>query len=102
MLAVHDQFTQQIRNRLKTISMGLGLVRLLQDARLTKEAGTTLSWLENGFPGLAEESDKARQKPRKAIERRLGGSLLARRERRLAGPKQLTLSSKVPCWACKE
>ena len=32
MLAIHDQFTYQLRNRLKTTGMGLGLVRLLQDA----------------------------------------------------------------------
>jgi hypothetical protein len=49
MRAIHDQFSPQIRNRLKTTCMGLGLVRLLQDAGLTEEARTTLSALENGF-----------------------------------------------------
>ena len=52
MLAIHDQFTHQMRNRLKTTSMGLGLVRLLQDAGLTEEARTTLYSLENGFQGV--------------------------------------------------
>lgn len=55
---MHDHFTHQMRNHLKTTSMGLGLVRLLQNAGLTEEARTTLSSLENGLPGIAEESDK--------------------------------------------
>jgi hypothetical protein len=63
MLAIHDQFTQEMRNRLKTTGMGLGLVRLLLDAGLTEEARTTLSSLENGFQGSAAASDKTRQKP---------------------------------------
>lgn len=66
MLAIHDQFTHQMRNRLKTAVMGLGLVRLLQDAGLHEEARTTLSSLENGFQGIAEESDKPSQMPCKA------------------------------------
>ena len=66
MLAIHDHFTQQMGNRLKTTVMGLGLVRLLQDAGLNEEARTTLYSLENGFQGDAEESDKPRQKPCKA------------------------------------
>jgi hypothetical protein len=66
MLAIHDPFTLQMRNRLKTTGMGLGLVRLLQDAGLSEEARTTLSSLENGFQGVAEESDKPSQKPCKA------------------------------------
>jgi hypothetical protein len=66
MLAIHDQFTHQMRNRLKTTGMGLGLVRLLQDAGLTDEARTTLSSLENDFQGVAEESDKPSQKTCKA------------------------------------
>ena len=55
MLAIHDQFTHQMRNRLKTTGMGLGLVRLLQDAGLTEEARTTLYSLENGFYGVGIE-----------------------------------------------
>ncbi len=66
MLAIHDQFTPQMRNRLKTVGMGLGLVRLLQDAGRTEEASTTLSSLEHGFQGVAEESGKPSQKPCKA------------------------------------
>ena len=58
MLTIHDPFTHQLRKRLKTTVMGLGLVRLLQDARLTEEARTTLYSLENGFQGVPEESDK--------------------------------------------
>jgi hypothetical protein len=55
MLAIHDQFTQEMRDCLKTTCMGLGLVRLLLDAGLTEEARTTLYSLENGFQGVAEE-----------------------------------------------
>ncbi len=72
MLAIHDHFTRQMRNRLKTTGMGLGLVRLLQDAGLTEEARTTLYSLENGFQGIDEESDKPSQKPCKA--NRLNGA----------------------------
>ncbi len=61
MLAIHDHFTHQMRNRLKTTGMGLGLVRLLQDAGLTEDARMTLSSLENGFQGVAK--DEPRQKP---------------------------------------
>src|ERR1700732_4340941 len=63
MLAIHDQFTRQMRNRLKATAMGLGLVRLLQDAGRTREARTTLYWLENGSQGVAEKSKKPNRKP---------------------------------------
>jgi hypothetical protein len=66
MLTIHDQSTDQMHNRLKTIGMGLGLVRLLQELGLTEEARTTLSSLEIGFESIAEESDKASHNPRKA------------------------------------
>ena len=66
MIAIHDQFTRQMRSRLKTTGMGLGLVRLLQDARRFEEARTTLYSLENGFQGTADESVMPRQKPCKA------------------------------------
>jgi hypothetical protein len=49
MLANHDQFTQEMCDRLKTTCMGLGLVRLLQDAKRFDEARAELVWLENGF-----------------------------------------------------
>jgi len=61
MLAIHDQITHELRSRLKTTVMGLGLVRLLQDAGLTEEARTTLYTLENGFQGVSEDSDKPSQ-----------------------------------------
>jgi hypothetical protein len=57
----YDQFTPQMRNRLKITGMGLGLVRLLQDAGRTEEARTTLYSLENGFQVVPEESDKPSQ-----------------------------------------
>lgn len=66
MLAIHDQhdqFTHQMRNRLKTTGMGLGLVQLLLDARRTEEARATLSSLEHGFQGIAQGSEKPSQKP---------------------------------------
>jgi hypothetical protein len=58
MLAMHDQFTQQMRSQLRTTAMGLGLVRLLQDAGLSYEARATLYSLEYGFQGVAEKSAK--------------------------------------------
>jgi hypothetical protein len=61
-LVIHDQFTHQMRDRLDTTVLGLGLVRLLQDAGRIKEARTTLYSLENG----GVESDKPNQKPCKA------------------------------------
>jgi hypothetical protein len=66
MLAIrdqHDQFTPQMRNRLKTTGIGLGLVRLLLDAGLTEEARATLSSLQHGFQGVPTASDKPSQKP---------------------------------------
>jgi hypothetical protein len=62
MLAIHDRFTRQMRRRLKTTCMGLGLVRLLQDARRFDEAKATLYSLEDGFQ-VGENSTK----PSKAI-----------------------------------
>ena len=66
MLAIHEQFNLQMCDRLKTTGMGLGLVRLLQRAGRIEEARTTLSSLENGFQGVAVESDKPSRKPSKA------------------------------------
>jgi len=63
MIEIHDHFTHQMRNRLKTIGMGLGLVRLLEHAGLMEEARTTLSLLENGLQRRPEESGMAIQKP---------------------------------------
>lgn len=50
MIAVHgrnNRFGGQLRDRLKTTSMGLGLVRLQMDAGLTEEASTTLASLQD-------------------------------------------------------
>lgn len=58
MLAIHDLFTHQMCDRLKTTGMGLGLVRLLQDAGRIEEAKATLLSLENGFQGVAVEAAK--------------------------------------------
>jgi hypothetical protein len=65
MCAIHDHATRQTRNRLKTAAMGLGLVRLLQDAGRAEEAKSTLSLLENEFRGVVKESDAdLRQSPK--------------------------------------
>ena len=76
MLAIHNQLNRQMRNRLKTSVMGLGLLRLLQDAGRIEEASATLYSLENGFQSVAEASDKVSQKPCKANHRRQGVDLL--------------------------
>ena len=68
MIATHDQFTRQMRNRLKTTATGLGLVRLLQDAKRFEEAKTTLCSLENSFQVIAEGSDRPSQKTSKATQ----------------------------------
>lgn len=69
MLAIHDAFTHQMCDRLKTTVMGLGLARLLQDAGRTEEARTTLYSLEDGFQGIAEKSNRPHQKPSKGVTR---------------------------------
>lgn len=63
MLTIHDQPTHQICDGLETVVMGLGLVRLLQDARRFEEAKATLCSLEEGFQKVAERSDKKNPKP---------------------------------------
>lgn len=62
MFAVHEPFTQPMRNRLKTTAMGLGLVRLLQDARRFEESRTTLYSLEFGIQSDAVESNEPKPK----------------------------------------
>ena len=81
MLAIHDPFTRQMHDRLKTTVMGLGLVRLLQDARRIGEARTTLFSLENGFRGVAQESLKPGRQPckvnrLKSVSRRCSGLVI--------------------------
>ena len=75
MLAIHDQFTPEMRNRIKITCMGLGLVRLLQDAGRTEEARSTLASLQSGLQGVVEESNKPSQNPRKTS--RLNGLIKA-------------------------
>jgi hypothetical protein len=55
MLAIHDQLTRLMRDRLETTAVGLGLVRLLQDARRFEEAKTILYSVENEFQGASEQ-----------------------------------------------
>jgi 3-dehydroquinate synthase class II len=74
MLAIHDQFTRQMRRRLKTTCIGLGLVRLLQDARRFDEARTTLYSLENGFQGVPMESDDPSQNSVKGVSKTASSS----------------------------
>ena len=65
MLAIHNQFTRQMRDRLTTTCMGLGLVRLLQDAKRFEEAKSALYSLENDFQDVPEASHKPIQEPSK-------------------------------------
>jgi hypothetical protein len=76
MVAFHDRFSRQMRTRLKTIGMGLGLVRLLQDAGRIGEARTMLSLLESGFQGVPLQRSKPSQQACRASRRRL--SVMAR------------------------
>ncbi len=61
MYAIQNKFTQQMRDRLQTTAIGLGLVRLLQDARRFEEARKTLYSLESGFQ--TTDTAKSIQKP---------------------------------------
>jgi hypothetical protein len=60
MRAIHDEFTHQTCDRLETTCIGLGLVRLLQDAKRFEEAKATLYSLEGAV------SDLPSKKPCKA------------------------------------
>ena len=62
MLAIHDQFSHEVRDRLKTTVMGLGLVRLLQDAGRIAEARATLYSLEHGFQGVSFNQGGAKRR----------------------------------------
>jgi hypothetical protein len=86
MLAIHDQFTHQMRDRLQFTGMGLGLVRLLQDAECIEEARTALCALENGFQDVAEESEKPGQEEILAVRGGPISSLPCRRPRLRALP----------------
>ncbi len=57
-----DQITRQLRDRLNTTGVGLGLLRLQLDAEMTEEARTTLASLQNDFQFLLH-GVKATEKP---------------------------------------
>src|SRR5229473_5412072 len=57
-----DQTTRQLRDRLKTTGVGLGLLRLQLDAGMTEEARTILASLQNDFQ-LLFHGVKETQKP---------------------------------------
>jgi hypothetical protein len=65
MVAIHDQFTHQMRKRLKATVMELGLVRLLQDAGRIEEARITHYLLGHGCQGVVEKSEKPNRKSSK-------------------------------------
>lgn len=56
MNAIHNQFSPQMRNHLQTTAIGLGLVRLLQDAKRFEEARTTLNSLKAVAMALKQTS----------------------------------------------
>jgi hypothetical protein len=91
MLAIHDEFTDLLRGRLETIGMGLGLVRLLQDAGRTEEARTTLCSLEHGCQGRAAQAEQPRQEHRSRRVTALTNRKRAQRQRRLHGRVQMAL-----------
>jgi|ERR1043165_9122519 hypothetical protein len=62
MLAIHNPFTQQMDNHLKSTVMGLGLVRLLLDAGRTREARRTLHSLDDHFKGIANRPARPNRK----------------------------------------
>jgi hypothetical protein len=68
MIATHDQFTRQMRSRLKTSAIGLRLVRLLQELKRFEEARTIFSSLENGFRDVAVELATPGQESRASTE----------------------------------
>jgi hypothetical protein len=94
MLAVHDQFTRQMRRRLKTTCIGLGLVRLLQDAKRFEEARTTLYSLEIGFQGVPVESDEPGHRPANGVSKTASSSS-ASASPRIDTAKALTMPSSI-------
>jgi hypothetical protein len=74
MLAIHDQFTHQTCDRLKTTCMGLGLVRLLQDAKRFEEAKATLYSLED--VGSDKQSQRPSNGPNRITRSRSSGSTM--------------------------
>ena len=68
MLAIHDHVTRQMSDRLEATCIGLGLVRLLQDAKRFDEARTVLYALESVGSG------KPKRNPSRAKRIRSSGS----------------------------
>ena len=70
MVAIHDQFTRQMCDRLTATCVGLGLVRLLQDAKRFEEARTTLYSLgdtaQAATPSRKPSNTKRLPRPRSA------------------------------------
>jgi len=62
MLSFHDHVTSPMCDRLETSSIGLGLVRLLQDAKRFDEARMLLYALESGFQSAKAKPGKRTQK----------------------------------------
>src|ERR1700738_1116746 len=97
MLEVHQPFTQQMRGLLKAKVMGLGLVRLLQDAGRTEEARSTLYSLECGFQVSVGKPEKAKRKACK-VNRLKGFTRTTFCWSRSASPKVVGWpSAKEPC-----
>ena len=69
MITIHDQFTQQMCDRLTTTCLGLGLVRLLKDAKRFEEARTTLCLLEIGFREGSDKPNPTPSNPRRITRR---------------------------------
>ena len=66
MFAIHDQFTHELCDRLTTTIMGLGLVRLLQDAKRFEKARATFCWLEEALNKPGQKLSKAKRTRRTA------------------------------------
>ena len=71
MCANHNRFSPQLRNQLKTTVMGLGLVRLLQDAGRNEEARSTLLSLVKDSQAPGEKTEKPVRNARKANRYRI-------------------------------
>ncbi len=56
MNTTHEPFTRQMSDRLETTAIGLGLMRLLQDARRFKEAREILDLLQYGNGPVAKDT----------------------------------------------
>jgi hypothetical protein len=102
MIAIHDQFSRKLRNGLKTTCMGLGLVRLLQDARRFEEAKTTLCLLEDGFRSSALTACNRNAPPVRASARRGSsirrGPVMRRDVQEVATPERSLSELRMSCF----